>query len=222
MTANNDTQHPDLAGIRQIGLFKLRRRKDTQGSGELIHGVGVNDAPYMVTYNYASQKCPAYKLWTAMLLRADRENLSINPVWLSFMSFREWFIQQPWRDSVLDSMLSDPDEYDIGPEVSLMVPTKFHRLLTLTREWQLSPESRIKTNGLPVGVTFYKRDGLYQAKIRHLGATKQTHIGYFGTVDEAKEAYGDALAANLEKIQDSVRQENPRLAEVIEEFIYVI
>lgn len=223
MNATNDRNDTEmLSDLYRFGDFEIIPCRVQARIGDRVCEVGINNAPYMISRNYGTQMCPAFKLWAAMLLKAREENLSIQPEWLFFMRFRAWLSTQPWRSAVLDNSLTTRLSYDLSEETAILVPKTYHRTLCMLREWQIDPDSRMKAGDVPKGVTYYGRNGKYQAKIRKLGSKKQTHLGYYPTIDEAREVYDEALADNLVEIQGNVEDTNPRLAAVIEELLYVI
>ena len=72
-----------------------------------VCGVGINDADYLVqpTVNGKKIKCTIYTMWSSMILRcydpkySERfityKNCSVDPIWHSFMNFRQWVLSQP-------------------------------------------------------------------------------------------------------------------------------
>jgi hypothetical protein len=96
--------------------------------GRKIHGVAVNDAPYIVTptINGRQVSCPIFRTWRGMLDRCyspywakRRPELAENSVcedWLHFMNFRDWVLRQSWEGRHLDKDILNPGNRTYGPE----------------------------------------------------------------------------------------------------------
>jgi hypothetical protein len=72
-----------------------------------------------------------------------------------------------------------------------------NNLRVISHRENMSKE-RTKKSGLPTGVYFYKRDNNYCSKI--FINKKNTHLGYFKTVEEASIAYKNKLLTIKNKI----------------------
>ncbi|HHN2558986.1 TPA: hypothetical protein ACRMP4_006574, partial [Pseudomonas aeruginosa] len=92
----------------------------------LIRGVGRNDADYNVYQFIDGERhmCPFYSRWKGMLERCygkRYENSSayvdckVDERWLSFMAFREWMQERPWKGNHLDKDLLRPGDKMYSP-----------------------------------------------------------------------------------------------------------
>lgn len=173
--------------------FEVRK---FQRSRELVHGMGNNDAPYVVRpkVNGKRVRCPAFVKWKSMLTRAycpkyqaRRQTYVGTQVyrgWLeSFMTFRSWFFTglsktnlQPGEAQVDKDILSDRKFY--SPETCILIPGSLNRLLT---------DSGATRGDLPQGVC---RNGSgYRADVNSLETKRQIYLGTYKTVPEAFNVY---------------------------------
>ncbi len=151
---------------------------------KLVHGVGLNDAPYSVTThkNGIRFRCPFYERWYAMLRRCySLSSLEKRPTyrgvtvcdeWLSFMSFKKWMLTQEWEGKELDKDMLNPLSNVYSPSTCCFI-TKAKNV------------SIRKKTELPLGI--YKQRNRFVARINVDGKTK--YLGSFINVNDAKEAY---------------------------------
>lgn len=103
-------------------------------TNELVHGKGINDANYQVNfYKRGDFSCPIYIRWKTMVERTTKryqkkdrryEGVTLDPRWISFMAFREWFIAHYVEGYFVDKdLLSGKDNKKMyGPDTSVLVP----------------------------------------------------------------------------------------------------
>jgi len=180
-----------------VTSFSVNRRK-------LIHGVGVNDAPYNVYYVSQDGKryqCPYYRTWVALLTRCfSEQSLTHRPTylgstvessWLLFSNFREWMIKQNWEGKALDKDILGKGQKHYGPNTCLFISKELNNLLTSRNN---------KRGDYPVGVSrvVIKENIYYVAKCRMFG--KKVLIGYFKTPHEAATAYNNAKLSHIKEL----------------------
>ena len=101
-----------------------------------------------------------------------------------------FYIHQLIAITFLDH-IPDGHKFVIDHINSDQLDNRISNLRIVTNRENCSKEKTIK-KGLPVGVSFYKRNSNYKATIRIDGIQK--HLGYFNTVEEASETYQKALS----------------------------
>jgi len=158
---------------------------------KLIHGVGVNDADYVVYPvgpDGKQRMCPYYATWKAMLARAyDPKFLAKCPTyigvtvceeWHSFMAFRAWMETQDWEGKQLDKDIIVPGNKVYSPARCAFVSGKINKLLT----------DRAAARGeWPIGVYFDRQKKKLRAQIMENGRLRR--LGYFTTPEAAHLAW---------------------------------
>lgn len=162
----------------------------------LVMGVGVNDAGYPITKNkmingksVQTWICPFYSRWRGMLERAystvykssytTYEGCSVCEEWHLFSTFKSWMEQQDWKGKQLDKDLLYPTNKVYSPETCVFISQKVNLFLT---------ERDALRGYWPVGVSFIKSTGKYQARCATLG-TGQKSLGVYDTPEEAHAAW---------------------------------
>lgn len=178
--------------MNKIQLTNLLRNEfsKTNPSNNMVRGIGVNDADYMTTprVNGVKTICPAYSAWSAMLYRAYSEQyhernktyhgVKVCHEWLSFMSFREWWLANHHDGWALDKDLLVIGNKKYGPKECLYVPIWLN---TFTLDCGAS------RGKLPIGVTYDKRKEMFMAQCKGLG--NKSFIGYFSDPLSAHQAW---------------------------------
>lgn len=153
----------------------------------LVCGVGINDADYIVELKEivgGKRKhlwsCPLHKAWQDMIRRcysakahARRPTYvgcSVSPEWHSLMAFRSWMIVQPWEGMELDKDILIPGNKVYSPETCIFVSTALNSFMT---------DCSAVRGDCPVGVSWHKQKGKYQAYCRNPFSAKFEHLGYF-------------------------------------------
>ena len=157
-----------------------------------VHGVGVNDANYVVNPMVNGKKihCPFYKAWTNMLRRCYDANLhskyptykgcSVTEEWYSFSEFKSWMEQQDWKDKHLDKDVLIEGNKLYSQSACAFVSAGLNNFLT----------SNTSDRGQwPIGVSCHKRDKSFRAKCQNPFNGKCEHLGCFDTPEEAHEAW---------------------------------
>lgn len=158
---------------------------------KLVCGVGINDSKY-VTYRKVGDiayKCPFYSKWSAMIERcyspASRiarpayNDCTVCDEWLLFSNFKEWMIEQDWKDKELDKDIISQGNKIYSPENCLFVTARVNKLLN---------KCAAARGKYKLGVSYCKREGKFISRCSD-GGENTTHIGYFDNEDDAHEAY---------------------------------
>lgn len=185
---------------------------------KLVYGVGVNDADYPVQpcVNGKQVMCQSYRAWANMLKRCYSERhryqayigVTVCDEWLSFMSFRKW-----WLEHHVDGFQLDKDMIGGGmmysPDACIYVP-----------QWinSFTLDSGSARGDLPIGVSYHKLYFKYQSHCSNPFG-KLEHLGYFVDKGEACEAWMTRklqIAAELKSKMDDVdKRIYPRIVEII-------
>lgn len=170
-----------------MSVFKERKiYLESINSRSPIFGVGMNDAPYKISFN--GVKCPYYIKWCSMLDRcysknSKKYNLSyldcyVCSAWLTFSRFKLWMIKQDWQGMELDKDLLVQNNKVYSPETCLFLPKLVNNILARNR--------RVKNKRL-LGANYNKINKRFYATCS-INA-KHNYIGCFVTELEAHEAY---------------------------------
>lgn len=178
----------------------------------LVHGIGINDADYVVqvkeTVGYVdgTQKqkliwlCPFYSTWKSMLRRAYsnkyKENrptyqeVSVCQEWLTFSKFKAWMETQDWEGKQLDKDILVEWNKLYSPETCVFVSGNVNSFILNTEACR---------GEYPIGVCWDKQKRKFRAQISKLKG-KQRFIGYFDTQQEAHLAWAKAKRELLEQL----------------------
>jgi len=171
-------------------FIELPVNKRSPPHTRLIHGVGINDANYIVRHivNGKELFCPYYRRWVDVLARCySKKEHERYPSyiecyacddWLTFSSFKEWMKKQDWKGKYLDKDLLIQGNKEYSSDTCLFVTCAINNLLL---------DRKLKRGRYPQGVDFCKALEKYRARVRVGG--KARHIGYFDTTKEAFDAY---------------------------------
>lgn len=156
------------------------------------HGKGyLGEGEYKIKDNGKTTK--AYRTWYHMLERCYSErSLNTNPSyegcyvcdeWLNFQNFAEWFENNYYEvegeDMDIDKDVMCKNNNIYGPDTCMFLPHKLNILFT---------KSTAIRGELPIGVTYGKQKGTFQARCND-GYNTRLSCGTFKTVEEAFEAY---------------------------------
>lgn len=169
---------------------------------ELVGGVGVNDADYVVEkkeiigYVNGKQKrrqtwvCPFYRAWKNMLNRCFGEkwkaryptykDVTCCKEWLVFSNFKQWMEQQDWEWKQLDKDIIVPDNKVYSPETCAFVSRTTNMFIVA---------SDAIRGEYPLGVTRNKESRKFQASCNNPFTKKREHLGRFDCPYEAHEAW---------------------------------
>jgi hypothetical protein len=164
------------------GMAKTKRK--------LICGVGINDADYQVQplVNGKQIKCPIYSTWRSMLercysskfhkIRQTYIGCTVCSDWLTFSKFREWMIQQDFKDKHLDKDIIVYGNKIYSPSTCIFVTPRVNVLLA---------DCGKARGQYAIGVYFNKQHKKFMSRCRN--GINSTYIGLFDTEQEAHQAY---------------------------------
>ena len=157
-----------------------------------ICGVGINDAPYVVTNRVNGRVvfCPFYTVWHSMIARCysgksrTYADCEVDARWHQFTAFRAWMVEQDWRNNHLDKDILHPGNKVYSPQNCIFVAPEINKLVQLGSH----------RGDLPPGVCRATcARGKFQAGLTVNGKSK--HLGYFESAEAAGGAYRTAKAA---------------------------
>jgi len=155
----------------------------------LYSKVGVMDEviPKKDTQEYA-----VFSKWKNMLVRCYEKSYqakkptyigcSVCSEWLTFSNFKNWISDKDWVGKEIDKDILIPGNKVYSPQSCMLVSKMVNSFC--------KPE-KIKKDGLPVGVHFYKATGRYQAYVQNPVSKKRLSLGYFSNLSEAKAAVNE-------------------------------
>ena len=192
-------------------------------SKKLVHGVGINNADYVVqrneTIGYVDGKrkrklvwvCPYYLVWENMLMRCystkfqernpTYRGCSVSEEWLTFSAFKIWMEKQDWEDNQLDKDLLFEGNKVYSTETCVFV-TRVVNMFTIDRgndrgEW-------------PVGVNWHKGRNKFMSRCRNPFTKKLEYLGLYACDQEAHNAW-QVRKLELARLL-AAEQEDPRVA----------
>lgn len=194
----------------------------------LVCGVGVNDAPYIVDvrqlvgYVGGRRKyrvvwtCPYYRTWANMLSRCYNigyqkksptyVDCSVCEEWQLFSNFRSWMEQQDWEGKQIDKDILSPKNRVYGPEVCVFVSKQVNIFVT---------ERGASRGEWPIGVYWNKNKQRFNAQCNNPISKKRENLGYFTCPEEAHQTW---LKRKLELARLlAEEQDDPRVANALVE-----
>lgn len=138
---------------------------------KLVHGVGLNDADYVVRTK--DGMCKIYMTWANMILRAysasyhkrkpTYTNVSVCEEWLTFSNFKSWMGKQDYEGKQLDKDILVLGNKVYSPETCIFVTSKENSLFS---------DCRGARGEYPIGVSFIKTERKYIAYCSENGVLK--------------------------------------------------
>lgn len=188
--------------------LRFPANKSSLSRRRLIDGAGVNDAPYVVSPMLDGERlwCPAYGVWYDMIKRGFNKKkkarcpayaeASVCDEWLSFMSFRAW-----WVRNVVDGWHIDKDllvmfNKKYSPETCIFVPAWLNLIV------QQSTSDGLK------GAHFEPSRGKYLCMCS-FDIKKQRNLGRFDTAEEAHNVWLNARLNYVESRKDEITAIHP-------------
>lgn len=168
----------------------------------LIHGVGINDADYVVARfepigdvkegqkRKLAWRCPFYNRWKTMLKRCYDSNYhserpsyvgcTVCEEWLTFSNFKRWMEQQDWEGKQLDKDMLVKGNKVYSPETCLFISGSINSFTT----------ESAKSRGLwPLGVSLYKDGISYVAACNNPFTKKNEKLGLYSDPEKAHQAW---------------------------------
>ena len=202
-------------------FVEVEANKRSRESRMLLHGVGVNDAWYMVAKRVKGKhtKCPYYTRWASMLKRAydpkshDRlptyRDVTVCEEWHTFSVFKVWMEQQDWEGKHLDKDVIKPGNKEYGPEACCFITQELNKLLL----------DRASCRGKePRGVHQLKVTGRFKAYCSSKGRVR--NLGHYDTAEEASAAYKKAKSEIVRKAAQEATC--PRVAAGLLDYVRLI
>lgn len=186
-----------------------------------MYGVGINDADYRVhktEWVNGRQRtvwtCPFYGKWVAMLCRCYSANFNakhpsyseciVAGEWLVFSAFKQWMEALDWEGKELDKDLRSSGNKIYGPGHCLFLDKRVNSFLV---------ECTSKRGSLPIGVSFHKKQGLFQSRCNSVAEKKLKFLGWFKTEEEAHHAW--LSFKQKQALVLATQQTNPEIAQYI-------
>lgn len=187
---------------------------------KLVHGVGVNNANYVVKkfetieVNGALKKklawsCPYYVAWKSMLERCYSDKLqeryptyrgcSVSAEWLTFSAFKAWMEKQDWKGKHLDKDLLFEGNKVYSAETCVFVTPMINSFTT---------DSGASRGEWPIGVYWNKQEEKFKSVCSNPFTKKQEYLGLFTCEQQAHQAWLKRkleLAHELAAIQTDTR-----------------
>lgn len=196
-------------GFNFMGDFMRKKEK-------LVYGFGVNDAPYEVqkfeNVGGSSKRiwmCQFYKVWSDMLKRCysikyqdgrpTYKNCHVAEEWLTFSAFKEWMESQSWKGKELDKDILFAGNKIYSPKTCVFVTQ-------LTNSFTVAHDGA--RGDLPIGVSWHKHSGKFQAICRNPFTGKREFLGKFSCQKIAHAAWKKRkheLACRIAELQDDIR-----------------
>jgi len=165
----------------------------------LVHGVGINDADYVLQkYAKAQGKergklvwiCPFYKRWKSVLQRCYSSKIhnkyptykdcTVCEEWLTFSNFKSWMEKQEWVGMHLDKDLLMEGNKVYSPETCVFVP----RVINM-----FTVGSNASSDNYLLGCSWDGGSDSFKARVSNPFTCKTEHIGRFDTELEAHFAW---------------------------------
>ncbi len=191
-------------------FIKIPASKLSFAKRKLVHGVGINDANYIVSPKIRGKQtwCPIYVVWVNMLQRCYSRTFQekkptytdclVSNEWLRFSTFREWALSQDWAGKELDKDILIAGNKVYGPKTCIFVSGPLNRLFL---------DCAASRGDFPQGVSFNKNAGAFTASCSINGTPN--YLGLFKTQVDAEIAY---LEIKSSLIKDAVNSEEARLS----------
>lgn len=166
---------------------------------KILYNIAINDLDYPVSKRIVLDTgikrniiCPYYAKWHSMLLRCYNEKhliknpsykgCSVSEDWLRASNFKSWMEQQDWEGKHLDKDLLFQSNKVYSPETCIFISSRINSFII---------ENHSKRGEYPIGVFKQKTSEKYNAMCRSVVDGKNTHLGYYQTVEEAHKAWLD-------------------------------
>ena len=189
---NSNTVHVEFISTGYITFTRsshIRSGRVKDLFSPVIYGVGfIGGVEFKSSTNDELNK--NYQHWHSMMNRCynkvfQKENpaykdCSVDPCWHNFQSFAKWHEDSHPNDGgsyQLDKDLLVVGNKEYSPDACVFIP-QWLNVFTL--------DSKATRGEFPIGVSYFKRDGLFRASCRD---GKQRNLGHFSTPNEAHLAW---------------------------------
>ncbi len=167
----------------------------------LVYGVGINDANYVVkkfeATGYVDGKkkqkqtwiCPYYQTWKHMLMRCysskyqesrpTYKGCTVSEEWLTFSTFKTWMEKQDFEGKQLDKDFLFEGNKVYSAESCVFVTGVVN---------SFANDQRAKRGEWQLGVGWDKRRGKFRSRCRNPFSKGEDYLGYFTCEQEAHNA----------------------------------
>lgn len=163
----------------------------------VIEGVGLVDVDYktQIFEGKGSDRkrvwiCPFYSKWRDLVRRCySKKWQDKNPTykdctvcekWLYFSNFKVWMQQQEWEGKEIDKDLLNAGNKEYSPDTCIFITSMVNCFIITSN----------KIRGLyPLGVSFHKASGKFQAACKNPTTNKPEHLGLYLCPYKAHEAW---------------------------------
>ena len=185
---------------------------------KLVHGVGINDADYVLTENLNGKQihmCPFYRAWRSMLHRCydgsyqklypSYRDASVCEEWLIFSNFKKWMEEQDWEGKQLDKDLLFDGNKTYSPTTCIFITAKVNSFIL----------ENTRSQGLyKLGVHLNKRNK-FISQISNPFTNKREYLGSFTDELSAHLAWKKRKHELACMLAESEHCNDPRLAEAL-------
>lgn len=155
----------------------------------------------------------SYNAWKGMIHRCYNEkehkraptyqNCSVCEEWLYYSNFEQWWDNNYYeingQEMHLDKDILIKGNKIYSPQTCVIVPQDINSLFM---------RKSAKREGLPIGVTFFKRDKKYMANICKFG--KQHYLGLYNTPEEAFKVYKQTKEQHIKEVAEKYKDKIPQ------------
>ena len=155
----------------------------------------------------------SYNTWKGMIHRCYNikeyeraptyQECSVCDEWLCYSNFEQWWDNNYYeinnQEMNLDKDILIKGNQVYSPQTCVIVPKDINMLFV---------QRGAKRGGLPIGVTYYKRDKKYMAMICKYG--KQHYLGLYNTSTEAFEVYKQAKEQHVKEVAEKYKDKIPK------------
>ena len=171
-----------------------------------VLGVAYNDVHYRTTYEKEGKKytCPYYTIWRGVVDRCFNKgfhkkkptyaNCTMHTPWLYLSNFKAWMETQDHKGKAIDKDIIIPGNKHYSPDTCIFVTGAVNNLFTLRENYR--GKYPLGVSSMTCNGTFY-----YVASCSFYG--KQTRLGYFKSVVEAKTTYDNAKRDYIKEIAEN-------------------
>ena len=192
---------------------------------KLVHGVGINDADYVVQKNETNKAngvrkpsrawvCPYYQTWVDMLARCysakfqehypTYKGCTVSDEWLTFSNFKNWMMAQDWEGLQLDKDLLFEGNKVYSAERCVFVTGVVN---------SFTSDRGSKRGEWKIGVSWHKASEKFRAQCNNHFTKKLEHLGLFTCEQQAHNAW---LKRKLELAHLlAAEQSDPRVAKAL-------
>jgi len=190
-------------------FVEIPANKKSIANRKKMYDIGINDVNYQVTPIIEGKRmtCPYYRAWHSMLTRCysakykskrlTYSKCTVCDDWLIFSIFRNWMMQQDWKDKQLDKDLLVRGNKEYSPTTCMFVTSAINNLLI---------DSHTIRGQYAIGVYWNKQISKYIANCSVDG--KNIYLGCYILETEAHLAYlvfKKELIINVANTQSDVK-----------------